>query len=117
MTEEKIGRRLELIMKVRSGLMTATEAAKQLGVSRKTYYQWEKKALAAMMEALTKKPTGRKARKVDTEKDALTEEVEKLRQENKNMESTIRLREMLTEDPYRWSSSSTDNHTKKKDSV
>ena len=32
--------RAQLIMKVRCGLMTAAEAAKQLGVSRKTYYKW-----------------------------------------------------------------------------
>jgi DNA invertase Pin-like site-specific DNA recombinase len=30
--------RAELILKVRAGLMTATEAAGHLGVSRKTYY-------------------------------------------------------------------------------
>ena len=30
--------RAEVIMKVRCGLMTAQQAAEQLGVSRKTYY-------------------------------------------------------------------------------
>jgi DNA-directed RNA polymerase specialized sigma24 family protein len=39
-------------MQVRSGLLSAQEAARQLGISRKTYYKWERRALAAMVEAL-----------------------------------------------------------------
>ena len=44
--------RAQLIMQVRSGVLSAQEAARQLGVSRKTYYKWERRALAAMVEAL-----------------------------------------------------------------
>jgi transposase len=43
--------RTEMIVKVRAGLMTATAAAEALGVSRKTYYKWEKKGLQAMLAA------------------------------------------------------------------
>lgn len=32
-------------MKVRCGLMTARQAAKQLGVSSKTFYKWEQRGL------------------------------------------------------------------------
>ena len=39
--------RAALIVAVQSGQITASEAAQQLGISRKTYYQWEKRALAA----------------------------------------------------------------------
>ena len=51
--------RAEVIMKVRAGLMTATEAAKKLGVSRKTYYKWEQRGLAALIEGLQDQPSGR----------------------------------------------------------
>ena len=39
-TQQMARLRAELIMKVRCGLMTAAEAARQLGVSRKTFYKW-----------------------------------------------------------------------------
>jgi hypothetical protein len=45
-TQEKARLRAEVIMKVRCGLMTAQQAAEQLGVSRKTYYQWEERGLS-----------------------------------------------------------------------
>lgn len=46
-------------MKVRSGFITATEGAALLGVSRKTYYKWENRALEAIMTELEEKPPGR----------------------------------------------------------
>ena len=46
-------------MKVRCGLMTATEAAHLLGVSRKTYYKWEQRGLAALLEGLQEQTGGR----------------------------------------------------------
>ena len=64
-------KRAELILKVQSGQMTATEAAKELGVSRKTYYKWENRALQAMLGALEDRPCGRPSRPVDGEKENL----------------------------------------------
>lgn len=46
-------------MKVRCGLMTATEAAQLLGVSRKTYYKWERRGFAALLEGLQEQTGGR----------------------------------------------------------
>ena len=51
--------RAEMIMKVRCGLMTASQAARQLGVSRKTYYKWEKRGLGALLESLGDQKAGR----------------------------------------------------------
>ena len=51
--------RAALILQVRSGQMTAQEAAQQLGVSRQQYYRWEKRALQAMLSALMARPKGR----------------------------------------------------------
>jgi len=46
-------------MKVRCGLMKATEAAALLGVSRKTYYKWEQRGLAGLFAGLEEKTAGR----------------------------------------------------------
>jgi len=52
--------------------MTAEEGACQLGVSRKTYYEWEKKGLLGMMDALVDKDVGRpQTLQEDPEKEAL----------------------------------------------
>jgi transposase len=50
--------RAQLIMQVRSGLLTAEEAARQLRISRKTYYKWEKRALGVMVAALGNRKHG-----------------------------------------------------------
>jgi len=42
-------KRAEVIMKVNCGLITATQAAKELNISRKTYYKWEKKGLSGIL--------------------------------------------------------------------
>lgn len=55
----KARRRAEIIMKVRSGFMTATAGAALLGVSRKTYYKWENRALQGMLSELEQKSPGR----------------------------------------------------------
>lgn len=92
-------RRAELILKVRSGLMTATAAAADLGVSRKTYYEWEKRGLSAMMQALEDRPTGRPKNPVDPEKTALKKEVKDLRKQLAETDQTLRIREMLRDLP------------------
>ncbi len=51
--------RAQLIMQVRSGVVTAEAAARSLGISRKTYYKWERRALAAMVAALGNREQGR----------------------------------------------------------
>ena len=57
--ENQVWQRAAIIMKVRCGLMTATEAAALLGVSRKTYYKWEQRGLAALLEGLQEQTGGR----------------------------------------------------------
>ena len=78
-------KRAELIMKVRCGLMTAKQAAAQLGVSRKTYYKWEQRGLTSLLEGLGKQKAGRPkkpARELDLEKQLAQSqaEIERLRQ-------------------------------------
>ena len=67
--------RQRVILEHLSGRLTATQAALELGVSRKTFYEWLERALSAMRSALTDRPGGRPAKALDPEKDQLREEV------------------------------------------
>jgi len=84
--------RAELIVEVRSGRITAKEAAKRLGVSRKTYYKWEKRALKGMVEALSERASGRPAVRIDQEKQTLKEKNERLEKTVEGLERTVKIR-------------------------
>ena len=72
MTNDRARQRAMIIMQVCSGAMTAVEGARQLGVSRKTYYEWENRALTAMSEAMADREAGRpETAQEDPEKEAL----------------------------------------------
>ena len=49
-----------VILQVRSGALSVKEGAKRLGVSRKTYYEWEEKSLRAMALAKAARACGRR---------------------------------------------------------
>jgi transposase len=87
--------RAQLIMQVRSGVLSAQEAARQLGISRKTYYQWERRALAAMVEALGNRPPGRPPRPLDPEKEALQRQTQELEAKLAVLEQTEQIRQRL----------------------
>jgi transposase len=89
--------RAQLILQGRSGVLTAEVAARQLGVSRKTYYQWERRALAAMVEALGNRDQGRPPRPSDPEKAALRRQPEELQAKLAVLEQTERLRRLLAQ--------------------
>jgi transposase len=87
--------RAQLIMQVRSGLLRARDAARQLQVSRKTYYKWERRALAAMVEALGQRSQGRPRLPVDPEKEALRRQTQELQAKLQVLEQTERIRQAL----------------------
>lgn len=87
----------EKIIQVQSGLLTATEAARQLGVSRKTYYKRENRALSGLMEGLKDRGSGRPGMDVDPEKERLLQTVENLESEVERLRQTLRIREVLAE--------------------
>jgi transposase len=89
--------RAEVIFKVRSGQMTATDAAKELGISRQQYYQWEQRALQALLSALEDQPTGRPKMPTDPEKEALARRVEQLEQQVQQQEQREQLRQLLNQ--------------------
>ena len=87
--------RTEMIVKVRAGLMTATAAAEALGVSRKTYYKWEKKGLQAMLAAGQDDTAGRPSKEEKKEVKALKRKVKTLSAKLEDMAQTAELRLML----------------------
>jgi transposase len=94
--EQKLAReRALVILQVRSGALTAKEGAKLLGVSRKTYYEWEEKSLKAMALALENRPAGRPPLPVDQEKETLRERVRELEKRLDLAEKTIEVKELL----------------------
>ncbi len=95
-TERKLAReRASVILQVRSGALTAKEGAKRLGVSRKTYYEWEEKSLKAMALALENRPAGRPPVPVDQEKETLRERIRELEKKLDLAEKTIEVKELL----------------------
>ena len=96
MEKAKLAReRAMVILQVRSGALTAKEGAKLLGVSRKTYYEWEEKSLKAMALALENRSPGRPPAPVDMEKEALRERIQELEEKLDLAEKTIEVKELL----------------------
>ena len=94
--ERKLAReRALVILQVRSGALTAKEGAKLLGVSRKTYYEWEEKSLKAMALALENRPAGRPPVPVDEEKEMLRKKIRELEKKLYLAEKTIEVKELL----------------------
>ena len=94
--EQELARqRVLVILQVRGGTLTAKQGAKLLGVSRKTYYEWEEKSLRAMALALENRPSGRLPRPMDPEKDALRERIQQLEKKLDLAEKTIEVKELL----------------------
>jgi transposase len=93
--EQQARKRVDLIVQVLSKQITASQAAKSLGVSRKTYYQWEKKFLSGAMGAVLEKKGGRPAREVDEEKVELQRRLSELEKQVKVLKHAVRIRDLL----------------------
>jgi len=91
----KAKQRAEAILKVRSGQMTATEAAQSLGISRQAYYQWEQRGLEGLLNALEDAPTGRPKTPTDPQKESLQQRVQQLEQQVQQHQQKERLRQLL----------------------
>lgn len=84
-----------VILQVHNGALTAKEGAKRLGVSRKTYYEWEQRALAAMALVLENRPPGRLPVPVDEEKEGLRRQVKELEDKLFLVEKAMKAKELL----------------------
>ena len=89
--------RAQLIMKVRCGLMTAAEAARQLGVSRKTYYKWEQRGLKGLLDGVAEKTPGRPAHPCDENQQALEEQLAEAKTQIELLNHKLELKDVLLE--------------------
>jgi transposase-like protein len=89
--------RQRAILEVLAGRLNVTQAALELGISRKTFYEWQERALSAMREALRDRPGGRPPQPVDPEKEHLQATVETLEKERRVLEGRLRIQEAIRE--------------------
>ena len=104
--------RASLILQVRSGQMTAQQAARQLGISRQAFYKWERRALQALLHALEDQPPGRPKGTTDPEKDQLQARVEQLERQVRLYEQRDHLRQLLKQMESRDGRDSTKKNSK-----
>lgn len=104
--------RASLILQVRAGLLTAQQAAQQLGISRQAFYKWEKRGLKALMQALEDQPAGRPKGLTDPEKDQLKTRVEQLERQVRLYEQRDNLRQLLKDMESRDDRDSTKKNSK-----
>ena len=88
---------MALVLRVQSGTLTATAAANLLGLSRKTYYQWESRALAGMLAALRPGRPGRPRTRPAGEELRLRAELESLKRDHELLRQRLAVREALAE--------------------
>jgi len=94
--EQELAReRALVILRVRSGALTAKQGAQALGVSRKTYYQWEERALKAMALALENRVAGRPCVSTDEEKETLRQRIRELEKQLDLAEKALEVKELL----------------------
>ena len=88
---------MPVILQRLAGTLTAVQAARHLGVSRKTYYQWEARALEGMKVALEPGLPGRPRQKPDTELTRVETQNQQLQQQVVSLEQRLRCKEVLAE--------------------
>lgn len=87
--------KVQIILQVRSGQLSAAAGAKLLGLSRKSYYRWERRALKAMIESLRSRPPGRPRRIHNPVLTQLQRKIRKLEQQLQTTQRLARLRGIL----------------------
>lgn len=91
----KARQRAQVIFQVRSGQMTARDAAAELGISRQQYYQWEQRGLQALLTSVEDQPTGRPKTPRDPQKEKLQHRVEQLEKQVRHYEQKEKLHQLL----------------------
>jgi transposase len=87
--------RAEVIMKVRCGMITARQAAEQLGVSRKTYYKWEQRGLSALLDGLAEQSPGRPAHRSDDHRRDLQRQLSEAKREIDLLNHKMALKDIM----------------------
>lgn len=90
-------KRAEAIMKVRCGMLNASQAADQLKISRKTYYKWEQRGLNALLSSLEDQSPGRPAQPVDRGRQELEKQLEQAQREIALLNHKMALKDLFTD--------------------
>jgi transposase len=93
--KDKARQRASVILQVRSGQISASEGARLLGISRKTYYQWEKRALRGMLQQLEEQAPGRPRKQTDPKAGAIRKKIAQLEAQLKVASQTAQVRAIL----------------------
>lgn len=94
-SDVRMQRRMQLLLEVFNGKITGVQAAKRLGVSRKTWSEWQARGLEALRQALSDRPAGRPAARRDEEKEAMRRELEQQEREIRKLEAGLQVRDAL----------------------
>jgi transposase len=113
--EQEACQRLDVIMKVRAGRLTVTEAAAQLGISRQRYYEWEERALSAAAQALADREAGRPPKPADPEKEQLRHHVSALERDNLELQYALAVSRALRDVQFPPPPATSGRATKKND--
>jgi hypothetical protein len=74
--------------------MSASQAAAELGVSRKTYYKWERKGLAGMLESVCDRPAGRHSQGPEARETTLEKRLTLMSRENAVLQQRMALKDI-----------------------
>jgi len=94
-TEAQTQFRMQLLLEVLNGRITGVQAAQRLGVSRKTWSEWQARGTQALCLALSDRPMGRPVRPRDPEKDGMRRELQRREHRIRHLEAALQLREDL----------------------
>jgi hypothetical protein len=94
-------KRVETVMKVQMGLLTAAEAARELGIARTYYYEIEEEMLRAALGAVTPEKPGPKPVKADPHVAALEEKLRTSERERELLEMKVKHLEDLQREMVR----------------
>ena len=83
--------RSQTLLDVTAGRKTSKEAARALGVSRKTWHAWQRRGLEGLLEGMSRRPPGRRAPPADPEKAALRKRVSQLEAKVSELERSLRI--------------------------
>src|SRR5476651_2023507 len=83
-------KRMELVMKVYTGQMNVTDAAKELGVTRAYYYQLEEEMLRAALGAVTPQKRGPKKPIIDPAKEAMEQKLKETEREKELLQIKLK---------------------------
>lgn len=94
-TEARTRLRMQLLLEVLNGRMTGVQAARRLGVSRKTWCEWQLRGMEALRLALSDRDTGRPPLPRDPEKDGMRKELERQETRIRQLEAALHVRTVL----------------------